>query len=91
MKNAFTSSRSALTGSCLFGGFGRFGWLFLLFLANSNDVDMDLSLALLLLVSLARRGGQGERQRKGWRAHYLCLCLSKKTLLRGVRVLVGEE
>lgn len=60
-------------------------------LTDSYDVHMDLPLAFLLLVSLARGGGKGERQGKGRRAHYLCLCLSQETLLRGVGVLVGEE
>lgn len=65
--------------------------MFLLLLADGNDVDMDLPLAFLLLVSLAGRGGKGERQGKGRRAHYLSLCLGQETLLRGVGVLVGEE
>lgn len=91
MKNVFTTSRSALAGSCLFGGFGGFGRLFLMLLADGYDVHTDLPLAFLLLVSLAGGGGERERQGKGRRTHNLSLCLSQKTLLRGVGVLVGEE
>lgn len=90
-ENVFTSCRSALGSSCLFGGFGRFGRLFLLLLTNSNDVNMDLPLTFLLLVSLAGRGGKRERQGKGRRTHDLSLCLGQETLLRGVGVLVGKE
>lgn len=88
-KNIFTSSRSGLGSSCLFGAFGWFGWLFLL--THSDDVNMDLPLAFLLLVRLAGRGGKWERQRKGRRTHDLSFCLSQETLLWGVGVLVGKE
>lgn len=87
----FTSRGSALCGASLFGGFDGFGWLFLLLLANSYDVNMDLSLAFLLLVILAGRGGKWERQRQGRGTHDLGLCLGQETLLRGVRVLVGQK
>lgn len=90
-KNIFTSSRSALGSSCLFGSFGRFGRLFLLLLTDCNDVNMDLPLAFLLFVSLAGRGGKRERQRKGRRTHNLSLCLGQETLLRGVGMLVGKK
>lgn len=90
-ETVITSSRSVLAGSCLSGAFGWFSRLLLLLFADGNDVDMDLPLAFLLLVGLAGRRGKGERQGKGRRAHYLCLCLSQESLLRGVGVLVGEE
>lgn len=89
--NIFTSSGGGLAGSGLFRCLGWFGWLFLLFLTDGNDIDVNLSLALLLLVSLARGGRQGKGQRQGRGAHNLSLCLSQESLLRGVRVLVGEQ
>lgn len=89
--HGFTSSERALAGRCLFGGFGRFGWLLLLLLPHGNDVDVDLTLAFLLLVGLAGRGGEGEGEGEGGRAHYLSLRLGQEALLRRVGVLVGEE
>lgn len=88
---SFTSSRSALTGSCLFVGFRCLGRLLLLLLSNSDDVDVQLPLRLLLLIGLTWRGRQRERQGKRGRTHYLGLRLGQETLLRGVGVLVGEQ